>query len=238
LKGIKKKAIFSLLQQVDTFVVLTEEAKVKVNKLFPGIPVEVLRNPVNIEAMKNRNGIQREKNRILYLGWYNREKGVYDLVDAVKILLLEGYPIALHFFGTKEIDQLRAYVENAGLKEAVSVHGWADDETKIAELHKATFLILPSYTEGIPNVIIEAMASKTPIISTLAGGLKEVLRDGENAIVIEPGNISDIRDKIAYGLRNPALRRTISENAYREAMEKYDIAHIKKHFESLMGLQN
>lgn len=232
--GFRKKLFFSLLNHVDIFIVLTREMKSNIKTLFPNKVVYVLKNPVNVKGMVNKKGILRDKNRLLYLGWYNEGKGVYDLVDAIKILADQGNYIVMNFFGTKEIEKLRQYVVEKGLTEKINVNGWANNEHKLDELFKATMLILPSHTEGIPNVILEAMATKTPIVSTLVGGLKEVLKDGEYAIIAEPQNPLDLSEKISMCLNNEVLRNKIADNAYREVEEKYDLPIIKKEFAGIM----
>ena len=134
------------------------------------------------------------------------------------------------FFGTKEVKQLKKYVEEKGLSFTIKVNGWAGDDKKLEELFRATMLILLSHTEDIPNVTLEAMATKTPIVSTLVGGLKEVLKDGENAIIAEPHNSLDLSEKISMCLNNEVLRTKIAGNAYREIEEKYDFPIIKREF--------
>ena len=164
----------------------------------------------------------------------NRGKGVYDLVDAAQILVVEGMDFIIDFYGTKEIEQLRKYVSERKLDAFIKVHGWANENQKLEALHHSTALILPSHTEGIPNVILEAMAAKVPIISTLVGGLTEILRDGENAIIVEPGNPTDLAEKIKFALDNRQFCYDIAHNAYLEAREKYDLPIIKAQLQKIL----
>lgn len=234
-KGIKKKIFWNLVCSVDVFVVLTEGIKRDLQALFPEKPIYVLGNPVALKQMENRFGIQRSQNRLLYLGWYNRMKGVYDLADAANLLTEQGCDFELDYYGTKEVDQLRAYIKNKNLEGNVRVNGWADDETKLKALWGAAMLILPSHTEGIPNVILEAMATRTPIISTHVGGLKEILVDGHNALIAEPGNPADLSRKIARMLDDGHLRACLAENAYEETRVQYDVPAIKEKFTAILA---
>jgi len=230
MNGMKKKVFFKLLQHVDRFIVLSKEMHVNMSTLFPHKAIYILPNPVDIQGMQSGKQIPRDNNRILYLGWYNRAKGVYDLVDAIDLLLSQGISISTDFYGTKEIEQLCRYVKDKGLDGCIHVHDWANNEKKIKALKQATMLVLPSYSEGIPNVILEAMASKVPIISTLVGGLTDVLRDGDNALIIKPGNIHDIAAKIKLALDNPKLRDRIAENAYKDAKKYFKLENIVNAF--------
>ena len=133
---------------------------------------------------------------MLYLGQYYESKGVYELVDAMEILLKTRKDIEVDFYGTKEMERFRRYVEEKGLCEKVRINGWIDDDKKLEALSRSTMLILPSHTEGTPNVILEAMATKTPVVSTWVGGLREILKGGENAIIAEVGNPLDLSQKL------------------------------------------
>jgi len=230
LRGLKKKISFSLLSRVDSFVVLTNEMRNNMKQLFPNKNVHILRNCVNVESMANKNDLPRSESRLLYLGWYNERKGVYDLVDAIRILLKQGEKIEVAFYGTKGTNKLTRYVDDKGLADAIKVNGWIDNKKKIEALHKSTMLILPSHTEGIPNVILEAMATNTPIVSTLVGGLKEILKDGENAIIVEVNNPMELSQKILLCLENKKLRDRIAANAHQDARTKYDVRMIKEKF--------
>ena len=231
---LPRRIAFWLLGCVDAFVVLVEDMQQKITSWFPNKPVCVLPNPVDVQGMSSSESNVRDRNRILFLGWLNRGKGVYDLVDAAKILEKERVDFVIDFFGTKEVEQLKSYILNEGLERKLTVHGWADEQRKLVALHKSTALILPSHTEGIPNVILEAMASKIPIISTRVGGLLEILRDGENAVIIEPGNPQDIAEKIKFVFNNRLYCQNIAERSYLEVCKKYDLPIIKKRFEEML----
>lgn len=228
--AIEKKFIYFLLKRIDLFVVLTAEMKRNIQNLFPDKQVLVLRNPVNVEKMKKTEAVNRLPNRLLYLGWYIKEKGIYELVDAIEILLKKGMRIRADFFGTKNIKELRDYVAAKDLTEQILINGWINNGNKLKALYECTALILPSHSEGIPNVILEAMATKTLIIATLVGGLRDILRDGENAIIAEVNNPQDLSKKILRCLQNKELRERISDNAYRNACMKYDVKIIKQEF--------
>jgi glycosyltransferase involved in cell wall biosynthesis len=109
-RGLEKRFIYFLLKRIDLFVVLTEEMKRNIENLFPDKEVIVLRNTVNIEKMESPEKGDRLSDNLLYLGWYIKQKGVYELVDAIEILLKKGVSIKADFFGAKEIESLRSYV--------------------------------------------------------------------------------------------------------------------------------
>jgi glycosyltransferase involved in cell wall biosynthesis len=218
----------------DAIVVLHEGMRRFIADLYPDKQIDVLPNAVNVAEMTNSRGIKREPARLLFLGSYLKEKGVYELVDAMALLRERGIYPELDFYGNKEVENLRAYVEKKHLATTVHVNGWIDGEEKIDAFYASTMLVLPSHTEGMPNVILEAMATRTPIVSTASGGLKEMLTDGENAVIVAVNDPDDLAAKIERCVADPHQRETIAKNAYREALEHYDVGVIRDQFRHLL----
>lgn len=223
-----------VLGQVATFVVLADEMKHNISTHFPRTLIHVLRNAVNLREMADSRGVQRQVAELLYLGWYIRAKGVYELVDAIGILKDQGVAVHLNFYGTKEVAQLTEYVRSKQLTLEITVNGWIGGDDKLKALYESTMLILPSHSEGIPNVILEAMATRTPIVATFVGGMKEILRDGENSVTVAVNNPVDLSDKILMLLQDDALRNRLAENAYQEAADKYDVQVIRNSFRDII----
>lgn len=234
ISGWKKRYVFWALRKVDVFIVLTNEMATLSRRSFPKTPVFVLPNPVDVRKLNTGAPIPREPNQVIYLGWYLQEKGVYDLVDAFTILKKEKVDVSLDFFGTNGEVALSTDVEKKGLSGTVRVNGWLSAPEKIRALRSATLLVLPSYHEGIPNVILEAMATKTPIVSTLVGGLKEILRAQENAVLFRTGDPCDLAEKIRLCLGNDELRQKIAERAYADVVSRFDVLVVKAEFERVM----
>lgn len=236
LRGLTRSYCFALLGRVSRFVTLTEGMQDRVASLFPHIPVSTLRNPVDLAVLSGGTDSGRKDNSLLYLGWYIREKGIYELVDAVQSLLGQGYNVTLNFYGTKDDRSLKRYVAEKGLEGNIIVNGWIEDRDKRQILRECTLLILPSHSEGIPNVILEAMATATPIIATRVGGLGEILQDRVNAVVARDRNPVDLAHKIRLCLDDAGLRKRIAANAYMEATSKYDITVVKKDVAAILTL--
>lgn len=231
--GICKRVAFAVINRVSFIIVLTHKARSDILNLFPASDVLVLPNPVDVREISCVPDIARDGKKVLYLGWYNRGKGVYDLVDAIGHIVRRGEEIEADFYGTKEIEPLRAYVRGKGLSRLVHVHGWANEQQKMEALKRTAVLVLPSHTEGMPNVILEAMAAKTPIVATPVGGLGEILVDGYNAVIAEPANPEKLSERILICMNDADLRSRITRNAYEDVLEKYDIMIIRKHLDTL-----
>jgi len=209
-------------RMVDQVVFLSEEARRDLQDFFPLAKSTVVANPVDLRSF-DMPRVQRAKSQVLYLGWIVKSKGVYDLLDAVPAVL-QSFPDARFIFaGNKEVSELRDLVERRGLQASVDVPGWVDGMRRIDLLRGSTLLVLPSYTEGLPNVILEAMATRLPVITTPVGAIPSVLTDGETSIFVEPGNPRSITNAILKLLGDESLRERMAERAYRHALERYSL---------------
>jgi len=235
LSGLRKRFALFILRSVGAFVVLTEDMRSRISGMFPGKPVYVLRNPIDPELYEKPGNFSRQSKRLLYLGWFVRDKGVYDLVDAAEILDSSGIDFELYFHGRRGKDELAEYVQKKNLDERVHVEGWLQHDEKVKTLYQSGMLILPSYSEGIPNVILEAMVTGTPILSTAEGGLSEVLTDDHNALITEAGNPLKLSSDIMRMIEDDSLRQRLTDNARREVREKYDVRTVRESFRDIIG---
>lgn len=234
LSGIEKFVVNFIFEKLQAVIVLTEDMKLKLNNLFPEKTVYILPNAVDIKRLRPPAIFHRKSNSFLYLGWYIKEKGVYELVDAIEILVHKGVEIKIEFCGTKDIEKFKSYVIKKGLEDRITVNGWVNGRKKIEMLYTCTALILPSHSEGIPNVILEAMATKTPIIATHVGGLKAILNDRENAIIALSQNVKDLSEKLKLCLEDSNLRETIAENAYMDAKKYFDVEIVQHRLKRIL----
>jgi glycosyltransferase involved in cell wall biosynthesis len=233
-KTIVKYIYLSIIKRIDKIIVLTNDMQSKMENIINNKNIYVLPNAVDVYKMRNKREYRRKNDSLLYLGWYIKKKGVYELVDAVEELARTGFYLKLVFCGTKEIEKLRSYVLKKSLNDRITINGWIGGEKKNELLYSCTAIILPSHSEGMPNVILEAMATKTPIISTSVGGLKEILQNEYNSIIIKEKNVKNISEKIRLCFQNDKLRKKIANNAYDDALHKYDVRVIKQKFENIL----
>jgi len=190
----RKKCILWLIKNVDEFVVLSDSWKDFIQEVSNREAL-VINNYVDIE----KHDLPRIPNQILFLGAFIQRKGIYDLIKA-----LDKLPDVchLHICGAGENEQVQELIDQEGVGSSITNHGWIDAEQKAKLLSECSVFILPSYNEGLPMVIIEAMACEIPIISTPVGGIPEVIIEGETGYLVEPGDISSISEKLAYVLEN------------------------------------
>jgi glycosyltransferase involved in cell wall biosynthesis len=204
-------------------IVLSTLQREAFTPVFPPEKLVVVGNPVNTRlyaiAPEDRQQVRRQ---ILYLGWIIREKGVYDLVAAMPSILQEFPDATLLFAGPKEVDRLRHLITERGLEGSMRALGWVEGAERLRLLHSSRLLVLPSYSEGVPNVILEAMASRLPVITTPVGGIPSLVTEGINGLMVRPGDIDGIAAAICHLLRDDKECERLAEAGYREVVAKYD----------------
>ena len=130
---------------------------------------------------------------MLYLGLIIERKGIFDLLDVLNEHKSEfSGKLMLHIGGNGEVEKLNKIISDKDLQDIVSFEGWVDNEKKEELLNLCDVFILPSYVEGLPLSILEAMAYNMAIISTNVGGIPSLVIDKKNGFLFEPGDKTSI----------------------------------------------
>ena len=116
---------------------------------------------------------------------------------------------------------LRAQVEEAKIAGRVQMLGWTDTESLIHEYQRASVFLFPSRHEGMPNAILEAMASGLPVIATRIAGNEELILDGETGRLVPPGDVEALRDSIAELLADGTIRERMGRAAHERVVAEY-----------------
>lgn len=133
--------------------------------------------------------------RLVNVGRLCAQKGQLLLVEAAALLRKEGIEFELVFAGDGE---MRGAIEDAirrhGLGDCVRILGWVDSATVRAQLLESRALVLPSFAEGLPVVIMEAMAVGRPVVTTRIAGIPELVREGIDGWLVAPGDIEQLKE--------------------------------------------
>jgi glycosyltransferase involved in cell wall biosynthesis len=169
---------------------------------------------------------QGDEIRLLYTGSFSFAKGLRELVDAFAFLSSNRKNITLHFVGWDydPAKPVETYLSNQavqlGVAEKVVFHGFRAVGTELDEMYRmADIYVIPSYHEGFPRTIWEAMANSLPVIATRVGSIPHFLKDGHDALLIEPQNPDHIVDAVNKIIDDSDLRRGLIQNGYKMAGE-------------------
>jgi len=210
--------------------VLSHEFKEKILEWGYKGEVIVETTAVDISLIDNfslEKKVEHQKIKILFLSRIVREKGIFELVEAFNSIRKRIKNIELIIAGDgQDFEELKAKIAS---KQDIKLVGYVEGEEKIKLLKESDIFCLPSYTEGLPVALLEAMLFGLPIITTRVGGLKRFFKDKEMGYLIKPKNIIEIEEKIEMLLYD------------RESMKKiaqFNHEYAKKHLTNRVVSQN
>lgn len=174
-----------------------------------------------------------ECSTLLFLGKICQEKGIFDLLE-----LLAEYKsvyedkLRLIIGGNAETERLTSFINQHSLQEMVRFEGWIFGDKKRELLNQVDAFILPSYIEGLPISILEAMSYHLPIISTNVGGIPEIVKDGINGFLIEAGNKYQLKESIDKLIANKELREKMGDESA-QMVKEYLPEHVMRQLSEL-----
>ena len=214
--GIKRRYALATLRQCSAIAVLSDSWETTVRKVLPESNIVVIYNPV-MEAQPVGAEKRGESLDVLYLAHLIRRKGFDDLIKAFEKVIDSVPKARLIFCGSGETEYAQQLSSELGISENVVFRGWIP-ETEIAnQLSTAAVFCLPSYDEGLPMGILEAMSSGVAIVTTPVGGVPDVLTHERNALLVEPGDVNDLGEQLTRLLTNSALRQRLADEALRDS---------------------
>ncbi|HWI11129.1 MAG TPA: glycosyltransferase family 4 protein, partial [Burkholderiaceae bacterium] len=163
--------------------------------------------------------------RLVCVGRLCEQKGQLLLVQALQRVLARGVALELVLAGDGELrDEIEALVDRLGVRAQVRITGWIGSAEVRDEIVAARALVLPSFAEGLPVVIMEAMALRRPVITTFVAGIPELVRDAENGWLVPAGDIDALARAIEACLAAPPeVLERMGAAAHRCVLERHDI---------------
>lgn len=156
---------------------------------------------VKKEIARKKFNIPLSKKVLLFIGNLETVKGPDVLLEAANLMKLNDKEIILYYVGKGRLMKvLREKCYRYGLEKYIFFLGTVDHNNMCEVLNSADLLIVPSRNEGVPNVILEAMACKTPVVATRVGGIPEVVIEGESGFLVEPENPDELAKAIDNAL--------------------------------------
>ncbi|MBU2979205.1 glycosyltransferase [Alteromonas sp. C1M14] len=190
----RRKQMLSAFRLAQCVVTKSQAMANLILQYDPHIHAQAIYNGVDFNRFKVRpQPTHTTPLTLLFVGSIITTKGIFELIESISKLKREGLNIHLHIAGKgAEMDKLQMLVSDYVLGDHVVIHGSVAHQ-KIAELMASCHaLILPSYREGVPNVMIESLACGMPALVTPVGGVPEILHDGKNGIILASHQVEDI----------------------------------------------
>ncbi len=244
---LRKKTIFHLLNAIDLFYINSDKfGKFLLTKSLNSADIYLVQSP-GLQEWLNRychkktfgiwNGIDLssipscpifiEKNKFsgtlvgITVGGLSKNKGTYDILDVLHAFKDQGVIINWIFVGNGNLEYFRKLVKEKGLENQIEFTGPVTEELKWQKLYSADFYCMPSYAEGQPISIIEAMAIGLPIISSDVGSIREMIGYTECGIVVRPGCVDELKKALLDIIQDEEKRISMGIKAKEVAYSRH-----------------
>ena len=220
--GWQHKALGYVLRHADCVVALTPDWARRIQDFTEVRRIDIVGNVPNLPSELPPRTPDSETT-VIFLGHLYDRKGVYELLEAFALLRAGRPALRLVLAGEgPELENLRSIVTSRPeLRDAVDLPGWVDADQKLKLLASAACLVLPSYSEGLPLTLLEAMAMGVPVVATSVGGIPEAVADGREAVLVPPQDASALAGGIARILDDPTFAQALTASARARVRAEY-----------------
>lgn len=217
-----------VLRQFDAVILVSHAMRRLVPRWWlPQSRAHVLHNALVLESygreILTAGRPQRDPNapvRLLNVGRLSPEKGQHLLLQAFATVLKEHPRTELVFAGIGPLeDSLRTTAQQLGIQDNVVFRGYVSDMPALYA--ECDLVVQSSFTEGLPNVILEAAYLRMPIVATAVGGTAEVIEHGRSGWLIKPHSLAELTDGLRRFLDDPAHFRTMADRGHGDVREKF-----------------
>lgn len=233
MNGIQKKYCNFIFKQINLLIVLSREWGKFFSTIVDTEKIKILYNgvyPVNEINIK-----RDEKPVCLFLGRIGQRKGTYDLITCFGELKRE-YPslfLKMILAGDGELATAQKLIAHNDLDREIKVVGWVNEIERNHLLLDSDILILPSYNEGLPMAILEAMNYGLSVISSNVGGIPEAIINERTGYMIDPGDIKQLAIYLKKTIEDAQLRKKFSINERKMIFNKFNNTKLMKNLETI-----
>jgi len=193
------------------------------------------RHFIDFNLFKVQHLLEERNNNIGYIGRLSAEKGIINFIEAVALFAnkeneIEKNKTKFFIIGDGELkEEVKKLLNQENLKGRVKLLGWVPHEELLKYLNEIKLLVIPSYTEGLVNVMLEAMACGTPVLATAVGAIPDVIKDDKTGFILEDNSPETIVKGIIRVLSHPNLEQIVAnastmverEYTFEAAVERY-----------------
>jgi glycosyltransferase involved in cell wall biosynthesis len=206
--------------------VLSDQWKKSLTPYAPGARWAVIHNSVNVPA--EPHAAKEGPTTFLFLGNLGVRKGVLDLVEASRQLLGKGEDFRVKIAGNEteggEVERLLRTVQQNGLSSHIEYLGVISGPDKDDAMRSADVIVLPSHAEGLPMALLEGMAYGLAVLSTNVGGIPELVSEGRDGLLVDPGDIDALAKAMHRLTADKVLAERMGRAARQKIVEKYSMS--------------
>lgn len=192
----------------------------------------------DVGAVRAELGVRANRINAIILGQVYRPKGQHFVLEGLRRIVDAQPDVMLYIVGDSVLEEFAPYraeldeiIARDGLQEHVRFTGWRTDALQV--LRTMDIVIHPSLAEGFGRAVLESMALGLPVVASAVGGLREIVRDGENGFLVAPGDVDAIVERVTRLASDSALRERFGLEARREVFAHYLIGDKIRELESV-----
>jgi len=167
---------------------------------------------LDFQKMRITKPLNERVTIIGYIGRLSEEKGIINFIKAIPLILKQGDTVQLLIAGDGNLlEQVKKYLNVNNFVDNVKLIHWISHDEIPAYLNQLKLIVLPSYTEGLPNIMLEAMACGTPVLTTSVGAIPDFVTDSETGFIMENNSPECIAFNVSRALNHPQLEHIVQK---------------------------
>lgn len=206
-----RQRVLDALRSSSHLIALSQSWADYLRTLAPEVQISVLPNPVDLPPPDCLQ--DGEPGRVLFLGRASETKGVYDLLAAFADVVKVHPHARLAIGGDGDLGRLQSRISELGLDQHVEVLGWVAGERKLAQFARSQIYVLPSYHEGLPMGMLEAMAMAKAVVVTPVGGVPEAVEHGVHGLLVKPADVAGLSEALCLLMSRDSYRQELGSAA-------------------------
>lgn len=189
---------------------------------------------LDFEAYGIQRSLRDRHELVGFVGRLSEEKGILQFIKAIAIATRRDAKLGFVIAGDGQLkDEVHQYMNKLALGERVRITGWVPHDDLPNLLNELKLIVIPSFTEGLPGVMLEAMACGTPVLATPVGAIPDIVANGETGFVLADNSPMCIANSISSSLKSTKLEE-VARKARSAVMAKFDYEEVVRSWKSII----
>ena len=239
---VNSNLVVCVSEDMEHKVRLMTNGSARTMTFYAGVDVDMWTKDLNLrEEYRKKLSCKSRDKVILFVGHIIRAKGIFELIEVFGKLYESDKSLHLLLVGNPtNRRRFIAAIKHHGIMAAVTLTGGVSPQEVTGWMNTADLFVFPSWSEGLPNAVMEACACELPVIASNVGGIPEIIEDEVSGLLIEPKDKTDLAKKILRLLASPEEALVFGKNAREKVVGKFDYSkngHVfVRRLESIVGL--